>query len=234
VIRDRVDPGAPEPARWRELPDATPGATIILRGARRPRPPAPEELTRLGAAIGQMPRRSLAASLRTARFIAAAAAAITLLVVGGGVWAWRGHRETIAPTGVAASTERAVVMAPENRPAPALAPAPAARPAARPRVAHRVVTAPPPVDALTREIALVDDARRDIATAPARALAAANAHRRAFPEGQLAAEREFLAIEALRRLGRIDEARLRARALEARYPTSSYAARAARLLQPAP
>jgi hypothetical protein len=113
---------------------------------------------------------------------------------------------------------------------------PAPRLVSRPRIAHRAAAAvaPLPADALTREIGLVDAARRDVAAAPAQALAAADAHRRAFPDGQLAAEREFLAIEALRRLGRLDEARQRARALEARYPSSSYAARAARLLQPAP
>jgi len=235
VIRERENPGAAEPTRWRELPDATPGAEVMLRGTRRPRPPGTDELTRLGAAIGHLPRRSLAASLRTARLVAASAAAIALLVVGGGVWAWRGHHEAAAPIAVARPTERASVSAPVSHADPAPMPAPpVARPIPRARVAHRTVTAPLPADALTREIGLVDAARRALAAAPGQALAAADAHRRAFPDGQLAAEREFLAVEALRRLGRIEDARQRARALEARYPSSSYAARAARLLQPAP
>ncbi|HZL19173.1 MAG TPA: hypothetical protein VFG23_15665, partial [Polyangia bacterium] len=89
-------------------------------------------------------------------------------------------------------------------------------------------------DGLNREIALIDVARADVGPAPARALGALDRHRREFPRGQLAAEREFLAIEALRHLNRIDEARRRAEALWIDYPFSSYAARAVRLLPPAP
>ena len=128
MIRERENPGAAEPTRWRELPDATPGAAVMLRGARRPRPPGTDELTRLGAAIGHLPRRSLAASLRTARLVAAGAAAVTLLVVGGGVWAWRGHHEATAPTAVARPTERASVSAPMRHDDPAPLPATSPRP----------------------------------------------------------------------------------------------------------
>ena len=90
------------------------------------------------------------------------------------------------------------------------------------------------VDGLNREIALIDDARANVKPAPARALGALDRHRDEFPRGQLAAEREFLAIEALCHLNRIGEARRRAEALRIDYPSSSYAARAARLLPPAP
>jgi hypothetical protein len=85
-------------------------------------------------------------------------------------------------------------------------------------------------DTLAREIALIDAARSDLGAAPARALGALETHKREFPRGQLAAEREFLAVEALRRMNRTEEARRRAGELEVRYPSSSYAARAARLL----
>ena len=91
-----------------------------------------------------------------------------------------------------------------------------------------------PADTLTREIALIDAARGELVTAPARALAALETHRRAFPRGELAAEREFLAVEALRRMNRTDEARRRADDLQIHYPTSSYAARASRLLPVGP
>ncbi|HEY5091403.1 MAG TPA: hypothetical protein VIK30_15590, partial [Polyangia bacterium] len=86
-------------------------------------------------------------------------------------------------------------------------------------------------DSLVVEIALIDAARADVNAAPVRALASLEAHRRQFPRGQLAAEREFLAVEALRRLDRLEEARRRAADLQSSYPSSSYAARAARLLQ---
>jgi len=227
-----------DPTRWRDLPEASDAASLVVRAARRPRAPGTDDLARLGGAVADLPRRSLARSLRNARLFAAAATAVTLLALGGGVYAWRGRLEPTrpapAPTFVAAPVARPTVAA---APTP-VAEAPPARRAvahATPRPAHRPAPpAAPEPDALTREIALVDAARRDLATAPAQALRAADAHRRAFPDGQLGAEREFLAVEALRRLGRIDEARARATALAARYPSTSYATRAARLLPPTP
>jgi hypothetical protein len=54
-------------------------------------------------------------------------------------------------------------------------------------------------------------------------LAAADAHRKKFPSGQLAADREYLAIRALKKLGRDDDARARGEAFLAKYPQSPYA-----------
>ena len=88
-----------------------------------------------------------------------------------------------------------------------------------------------PTDALAREIPLIDAARSDLATSPARALAALDAHRRQFPRGQLAAEREFLTVQALLQTNRTADAKQRAAELATRYPSSSYAARAARLIE---
>jgi TolA-binding protein len=100
-------------------------------------------------------------------------------------------------------------------PAPALAPAPA----------------PAPTDLLAREVPLIDAARSDVATSPSRALAALETHRREFPHGQLAAEREFLTVQALLQMNRMADAKQRAAELASRHPTSSYAARAAKLIQ---
>jgi hypothetical protein len=88
-------------------------------------------------------------------------------------------------------------------------------------------------DTLPLELALIDRARADVDSAPARTLKALDRHRQQFPHGQLAAEREFLAIEALCRLNQLDEARRRAADLRRTYPSSSYAARATRLLSTA-
>ncbi len=93
------------------------------------------------------------------------------------------------------------------------------------------VEAVAPTDSLAREIPLIDAGRSDLATAPSRALAALETHRREFPRGQLAAEREFLAVQALLQMNRIADANKRAAELAARYPSSSYAARAARLIE---
>jgi hypothetical protein len=69
-----------------------------------------------------------------------------------------------------------------------------------------------------------------MAAAPSAALARLDEHRREFPGGQLAPEREFLAVDALRKLNRIREARERALDLTRKFPSSSYGARATQLL----
>jgi len=97
-----------------------------------------------------------------------------------------------------------------------------------PPSAPSIRRARPAVDTLDRETRLVDGALQSLSTAPARALALLEHHRRVFPRGQLSAEREYLAVEALRRLDRLPAARRRAEALAAAFPGSSYAARARR------
>jgi len=98
------------------------------------------------------------------------------------------------------------------------------------------VEAPAPVlsktDGLAREVPLIDAGRADLAAgAPSRALESLEAHRREFPRGQLAAEREFLAVQALVQMNRTADAKQRAEELTTRFPSSSYAARATRLIE---
>ena len=76
---------------------------------------------------------------------------------------------------------------------------------------------------LPTEARLLLDARRALAAQPAETLRLTAAHRAAFPAGQLALERETLALEAELALGRDAEARQRATAIVARWPRSSYA-----------
>jgi hypothetical protein len=110
--------------------------------------------------------------------------------------------------------------------APALARAPASALARTPAPVPVPAVAPPLVeDALTRETRLLEDARASLAADPARALHSLDTHARAFPNGQMSAEREFLAVSALSNLGRKAEARTRATLLIRRYPSSAYAAR---------
>lgn len=84
-------------------------------------------------------------------------------------------------------------------------------------------------DALLREAELLEQARAGVARDPAGSLRSLDDHRDGFPDGQLTAEREILAIDALVRLGRADEARARARSFLARFPSSPYAERARRI-----
>lgn len=78
-------------------------------------------------------------------------------------------------------------------------------------------------DALTRERLMLEPARAALARDPAAALAAIDHYQRAFERGQLLAESEYIAIEALRRSGRGPQADARADALVRRFPSSVYA-----------
>ena len=78
-----------------------------------------------------------------------------------------------------------------------------------------------PSSELAAERALLDRARSSGASGdPARVLELVAQHRREFPGGRLAEEREALAIRALCSLGRGDEARARAGAFRVAFPHS--------------
>ncbi|MEZ4293451.1 MAG: hypothetical protein R3B70_00620 [Polyangiaceae bacterium] len=79
--------------------------------------------------------------------------------------------------------------------------------------------------ALAREARHLAELRARVSERPEEVLAGAAVGDRAFADGALAEEREALAIDALVRLGRTDEARERARAFVARYPKSTQVTR---------
>lgn len=87
-------------------------------------------------------------------------------------------------------------------------------------------------DRLAAELALVQRAQSLIAGDPARALALTVEHARRYPDGQLGMEREIVAVEALKRLGRQAEARRRAEALLERAKGSLYEERVRNLISP--
>ncbi|TKC99794.1 hypothetical protein [Polyangium fumosum] len=128
----------------------------------------------------------------------------------------------------------------ESRATPAASrPAPLPKKPARGSVTKKVappMPSPPvsaePVmeDSITREIVMLEEARRLMATSPSEALGRVEAHAREFPAGRLAAEREFLAIDALLRLGRKGEARARGEALLERSSGTPYEVRVRRKL----
>lgn len=131
-----------------------------------------------------------------------------------------------APVRAEAPDEREIAAepAPEPQAAPASIDTPeevvarATRPA-RPAPPEPVAEEPP------SEGALLLRARTALRHDAARALAIAEEHRVAYPEGTMRAEREVLAIEALTRLGRWDAAEQRAARFDERYPTSPYRGR---------
>ena len=72
------------------------------------------------------------------------------------------------------------------------------------------------------EVDLIGRARESLGPSPAEALALTGEHARRFPRGVLVQEREVLAIEALRGLGRTDEARARKDRFLSAYPGSAH------------
>jgi hypothetical protein len=87
-----------------------------------------------------------------------------------------------------------------------------------------------PADTLLLEAGILEEARLLLATNPQGTLNQTRRHAREYPRGQLRAERELIAIDALTRLGRRGSARLRASALLERSPSGIYAERARRIL----
>lgn len=72
------------------------------------------------------------------------------------------------------------------------------------------------------EAALLERARRALDANPSEALALTRRHQARFPKGVLKQEREVIAIEALRRLGRSADAKDRAHGFEKQYPDSPH------------
>ncbi len=72
---------------------------------------------------------------------------------------------------------------------------------------------------------LLHQAHDAISSDPRRAFDLTIEHARRFPNGMLVQEREVIAIEALARMGRTDEARRRASSFFATYPSSAYRSR---------
>jgi hypothetical protein len=137
-------------------------------------------------------------------------------------------------------TESAASTAPMDAP---LAPPPSAAPVeTAPRPAARPVEAPPSssrgggteppseTDSLAQEAALLERARAALGTSPAEALSLTETHASRFPAGKLGMERELVALDALRHLGRTAEVRTRGEALLSRGQGGLYAERIHKLL----
>jgi hypothetical protein len=114
-----------------------------------------------------------------------------------------------------ASSEQAGVVAPSVSPS-------VAEPAATPPSTVKKAEKPGVKLGGPSEAELLESARRLLASNPGGALELAQQHRARFRGGVLAQEREVIAIEALRRLGRSAEADARADAFERAFPNSAH------------
>jgi hypothetical protein len=117
--------------------------------------------------------------------------------------------------------EDAPVVAPEEATAPIEEPPRVERPRLVPTPIETQPTVElpaetTPAEGVSAEARSLEEARQLLARDPTAALARANAHRTEFPRAQLAAESDLIAIDALVRLGRVEEARSRGRSLVAR------------------
>jgi type IV secretory pathway VirB10-like protein len=111
---------------------------------------------------------------------------------------------------------------PAVSPPPAESPEPTAEP---PPVVQTPSAANPPAQPKTSgpsEAALLQQAQAALKSDPARSLSLTQEHRRRFPKGALAQEREVIAIDALSRLGRSGEAGKRAEDFGKKYPGSAH------------
>jgi RNA polymerase sigma-70 factor (ECF subfamily) len=98
----------------------------------------------------------------------------------------------------------------------------------------RAPDAPRPRGDLAEEAARVAAARRQLAVDPARALELSREYTARFPHGQLASANHWIAVEALRRLGRLEQASAQAGALAAADPTGLFAPQANEIAGGAP
>ncbi|MEP7052434.1 MAG: hypothetical protein ABJB12_18850 [Pseudomonadota bacterium] len=148
-------------------------------------------------------------------------------LVGAGVWALRRPGAVSHAPSPVLSASATVASAPDLS---GLAGAPALPGPAPAKVMNAAPQAPVLLKQPTKqtaaegpsEPALLEQARRDLAASPAAALALTTQHAARFPHGVLTQEREVIAIEALRRLGRGAEADRRAAAFARAFPGSAH------------
>ncbi|WP_438028679.1 hypothetical protein [Sorangium sp. So ce233] len=251
-----------DPKRWIQDGGSAPeGARELLLAASRPRPMTSAEFARTAARVAPLGTASAGAGATLPMWVKGIFVAVGLGIGGAGLYlALDGGQRAGAsatPAQLADLPLEELLVAVDRRGVPAPAPAKAdhapeaAPPPEAPRPAASVPrrelpkntrpAAPAPAEAaaidsdeLLRESNLIDRARAAAAQDPDAALAAVSEHQREFPAGRLAEEREYVAIRALMRLGRVDEARARAGSFLARYPSTSYADRVNRAVSAAP
>jgi hypothetical protein len=215
-----------EPIRLREM--SSDGADL-LRAARRPRPSAVRARTAAKvAAIAATP----VAAFATAKWLSGKTMAWLLgfgligAAIGFGAYALRGGQGGVVQETPQISHAPPPKLTPIELPPEAPAPVASAAPSP-------VVTAAPKasVDTLAEENALIDPVRAKVESDPAAVLGATDAHKKKFPAGQLAADREYLAIRALKKLGREADAKSRGEAFLTRFPNSPYGMYVRKLIQ---
>lgn len=241
-----------DPTRWRAPGGAAPpGARELLARARGMRPMTAAERSRSAARIAGLAAVPVAGGvLVTFSGIASAAgiSAVGAALVVGGIALAQPAPEPLPPAskGIAVAATRRIFLTtlpatPSREPVPKLPPTPTterAEPPPRGKDPHAskgsAASRGHADDALRREAALLEEATALLNGNPNDALARLELHGREFPQGRLALERQMLTVDALRRIGRVVEARTLGNALVAQPGGSLYAARLRSLLEGMP
>ncbi len=218
-----------EPTRLLDDANAPEEAASLLRSLSAPQAPSAAKQTQLGQQLASLATPTAAATAGLALWVKTA----LLLGVLGIAGTWLALKlEAPRPSSLpqAAVPSAAPVASPVpvvSTVAPADAP-PAAAQSSAPADTHReapVGSVRPKAsrDSLAEEEALLEQARRTAVSSPSQALTLLQQYQHRFPAGQLSAERMFLSVDVLHRLGNQAAARKQADALIRAFPTSVYA-----------
>ncbi len=224
----------PDPPRLADSPSSPVGLRDALRAASgdvASDAQLARLVQRLGPLLGPVGPAAPVAVAGKVLAVKLGLAGAALIVAGGGAWLLSASPPSPplpapTPARVAASSKAEPVaaaspntlVAPPSEPSVREDPSPPAGAAASAKL-HQKPTPP----AQPSEAELLEQARATLKGDPARALQRANEHAARFPGGVLVQEREVLAIQALRQLGRNTEAERRAAAFAKAFPGSAFA-----------
>jgi hypothetical protein len=217
-----------DPKRWLADAEAPDAALEMLRAIDVPVPPSLAKQTELAQRLATL--IAPGAALPSAVSVWLKLGLLCSAAVGGGIWI----ATRISPPASPRPPEAVVIATAAIEPAPHVR---AALVAEAPAGETGLDESPAPVtarkrgpntdflsrDALAEEERLLEEARQLSAAAPGAAWRLLERHRGRFPAGQLAAERIYLSIEVLKRLGKTDAAFARAKSLMEEFPDSVYA-----------
>ncbi len=228
-----------DPTRFLDDTGASSAAVELLRALDPPKAASPAVRAALANQLTSLVAHGGAKVALGIGWLKASALALVVATAGGGALVW-GSSVQVTPTSSALPAR--IAQLPSAAPGVDSGPAPpqvtesvpaSEAPALRERAAPRETDsakAAEPRDKLAEEEAILEQARQALRQDPSRALGLLRQHQNRFAGGQLAAERMYLSVDCLRRLGQLAAAQREADALIARYPTSAYARRAPQLL----
>jgi hypothetical protein len=234
-----------EPRRWLDDPEASDELKHALDTARRSRSLDRATRARVGTRLGRLGVVPLSAltwlSIKSAAALGLAGGA----TVAGAMVAVERYQvshavlsvEPVSAPAADRASRSAHVKSPAAAPPASQLPTPEATPTLNPPAElprserPRGPVASATSGGLAEESALLEQARRALDSAPSAALTSVREHARRFPNGQLAAERGLIEVDALYRVGRRAEARALAERLLAQGGGDLYVGRVRRLLQ---